>query len=64
MPWSAADAPRHTRKADTPEKRQRWAAIANQALAEGKSEAAAIKIANAAIGEHTGGVKRKFHRWI
>jgi hypothetical protein len=50
MPWTAADATRFTKKANTAEKRKRWAAIANSALASGNNEASAIRQANAVIG--------------
>jgi len=49
MPWTARDARRFTKKADTPAKRRKWAKIANKALESGKSEASAVRIANAAI---------------
>ena len=48
-PWAASDAPSHTKKADTKEKKALWARIANKYLADGYSEASAIKAANAAI---------------
>jgi hypothetical protein len=51
MPWTAADAERHTGKADTPKKRHQWATVANAALADGKDDGAAIRIANAAIAK-------------
>jgi hypothetical protein len=59
MPWTAKDADSHTKKADTPEKKKKWAAAANsareKALKDGKSEkeadAAAIRIANSSLGE-------------
>ena len=51
MPWTAADAHRHTKAADTPKKQHRWATVANAALADGKDEGAAIRIANAAVGK-------------
>ena len=46
MPWTAADAPRHTKKANTPEKRHKWATIANAALKTYGDEAKAIMTAN------------------
>lgn len=57
MPWTAADAKGHTRKANTDAKRRRWAATANSVLDEclkkGGSqetcEARAIRIANAGV---------------
>lgn len=51
MPWVPADALRHNKKADTEAKQKKWATIANAALADGKDEGAAIRIANAAIGK-------------
>jgi len=55
MPWSAADAQKHTKMADTPKKRRKWAAVANQVLAETGDEGAAVRAANAAVR----GKKRK-----
>ena len=49
MPWTANDALRHTKKANTPEKRKTWAEVANKALASGDSEGSAIRQANAVI---------------
>jgi hypothetical protein len=49
MPWSANDAKGHTRKANTPAKRKKWAAVANDILKQSKDEGKAIKIANAAV---------------
>ena len=54
MPWSASDAISHTKKADTPAKRRRWAAVANSALKGGDSEASAIRQANAVIAGTAG----------
>ena len=49
MPWRPDNAREHTRKADTGRKKRAWSKIANEALKSGKSEAAAIRIANAAV---------------
>lgn len=54
MPWQPSDAQGHTKKADTPEKQKRWAAIANAALADKGDEGYAIRVANAAIGKAAG----------
>jgi len=59
MPWTAKDAEKHTKKADTDKKRRQWASVANSALEscmkEGKSqkdcEASAIRQANSVISE-------------
>jgi hypothetical protein len=59
MPWVAADAQKHTKKADTPKKQQGWAKAANARLktcmADGgdqdECEASAIKVANAAVSK-------------
>jgi len=48
-PWTAKDAKKHTRKANTPAKQKKWARIATGVLKSGKSESSAIRIANAAI---------------
>lgn len=49
MPWTAKDAKRHTKKANTPAKRRKWSKIANSALRKGSSEGSAIRQANAAV---------------
>jgi len=49
MPWTAADAESHNKAANTPAKRSRWAAVANQILKQTGNDARAIKGANAAI---------------
>ena len=49
MPWSASDATRHTKEADTPHKQSVWARVANAALKSGDSEGSAIRQANAAV---------------
>ena len=51
MPWTKADAKRHTKKADTEAKQKRWADVANAALKRGDSEGSAIRQANAVIAE-------------
>ena len=52
MPWKMSDAPRHTKKADTPAKKQQFATVANKVLAESGDEGKAIRIANAAVAKH------------
>lgn len=54
MPWSSADAHRHTHKADTASKQRQWAHVANNALARGLSEGAAVREANSAVGHNHG----------
>lgn len=49
MPWTAADAHKHTHKANTKRKRQVWAHIANAELRKHGNEGRAIRAANAAI---------------
>lgn len=51
MPWTAADAKRHTHRADTDKKRRQWAAVANASLKEHGDEGRAIRAANAAVGK-------------
>lgn len=54
MPWTSADAGSHTKKANTPEKKQRWASVANSVLEsclksggnQKECEAKAIRVAN------------------
>jgi len=49
MPWTAADASRHTKKADDPKRQRMWADIANSELAETGDEGRAIREANATV---------------
>lgn len=49
MPWKPSDATEHTHEADTQKKQERWAAVANNALRRGLSEASAIRMANSAV---------------
>ena len=49
MPWTPSEATAHTKAADTPAKQAKWAAVANDALRRGLSEAAAIRSANAVV---------------
>jgi uncharacterized protein YdaT len=53
MPWTAEDAPSHTKKAATPKARQLWAEIANKVLEETGDEGRAIREANAVIARAT-----------
>lgn len=50
MPWNPGDAHKHTHKANTAKKQRQWAHVANSELESGKSEATAIKAANAVVG--------------
>lgn len=49
MPWTMADAPRHTKKADTAKEKKQWAAVANAVLNKTKNKARAIASANAVV---------------
>jgi uncharacterized protein YdaT len=49
MPWTMADAPRHTKKADTTKEQRQWAAVANATLKKTKNKARAIATANGVI---------------
>jgi uncharacterized protein YdaT len=49
MPWTAKDAPGHTKKASTRDLREMWARIANRLLEHGVDEGEAIRRANAAV---------------
>jgi hypothetical protein len=49
MPWTAKDAYRHTKRANTPALQGQWATIANSHLEKTGDEAAAIRIANDAV---------------
>ena len=64
MPWTPNDATRHTKLANTPAKRKRWALVANAAekrcekLGQGDCEGRAIRQANAVIAGTAAGTKK------
>lgn len=49
MPWTAADATKHQKKATTAALRHTWATVANNILKETGDDARAIRGANAAV---------------
>ena len=49
MPWTPADATRHTKKATTPKKKRQFRDVANSVLAKTGDEGRAIREANAAV---------------
>lgn len=49
MPYSAKDAKRHTKKADTPKKQRQWAHIFNSVMERTGSESAAFKAASGTV---------------
>jgi hypothetical protein len=51
MRFKASDAENHTKMANAPKKRAKWARIANEALDEGVAEQEAIKRANDAVSD-------------
>jgi len=57
MPWKPNDAPRHTKKANTPAKKAKWAKVANSALKSCQAktgndcEGYAIRVANSAMSQ-------------
>lgn len=57
MPWSAADAEAHTKKADTPERRALWAKVANETLERTGDDAQAIREANATVARQRSGLR-------
>lgn len=53
MPWNKNDGPaRHTKKANTPAKKQQWASVANKVREESGDEGKAVRVANAAVKNH------------
>ena len=70
MPWSAEDAPKHTKKATTEALRRLWAKVANESLAKdgpGKgNEGEAVRKANSAVAKHHRSAASPQHaiRWI
>ena len=51
-PWSAGDAKRHTKKANTPKKKRQFAHVANKVLEQTGDEGAAVRAANAAVARN------------
>jgi hypothetical protein len=51
MPWTSADAQKHTKKASTAAQKKQWAKVANSALEQHGDEGKAIKAANAAVAK-------------
>lgn len=49
MPWTMADASRHTKKADTKKEQRQWSAVANAVLKKTDNKARAIASANSVI---------------
>jgi uncharacterized protein YdaT len=52
MPWTPDDAPKHTKAADTEQKRRQWAHVANAELERTGDEGKAIAAANAVVAKH------------
>ena len=50
MPWTAADASRYTKKANTAKIKKRWAQVANSVLEKTGDEGKAIREANSVAG--------------
>lgn len=51
MPWTMADAARHTKKADTEKEKRQWAAVANSVLNKTKNKGRAIAAASSVIAK-------------
>lgn len=51
MPWTPADATRHTKKATTPRLKRAWASAANQHLQETGDEGASVRIGNGVVNK-------------
>jgi|GEM_PF-4615745 len=54
MPFTLADAPRHTHKATSPVAKRQWAHVAESARKRGAPEGAAIRMANAVVKRRRG----------
>jgi len=52
MPWSLSSGIKHTKKANTPAKKQQWKSTANAVLEKTGDEGKAVRIANAAVAKH------------
>lgn len=55
MPWEPKDAQRHTKMANTPAKKKKWADMADAILKDSGDEAKAIRIANAKMKDRNRG---------
>jgi uncharacterized protein YdaT len=55
MPWTSKSAKGHTKKASSGILQRQWKDVANSMLKSGKSEASAIKGANAVVGRSAAG---------
>ena len=64
MPWTARDAKRHCRAANTPHLRRLWAQAANNGLKEYGDDAQAIRVANAAVNKEKRHDKEKSTKLI
>jgi uncharacterized protein YdaT len=62
MPWTASDATRHTKRANTAKKRRQFAHVANSMLNRGSSEGAAIRAANAVVKRGSRRSRRRSRR--
>jgi len=49
MPWTAKDAPKHTKAAKTPVARRQWAHVADAVLKKTGDDAQAVRAANAVV---------------
>lgn len=57
MPWTAADAGRHNKKAKSGKAAAQWSAVANSVLAKTGNDARAVREANAVIARRTHGLE-------
>jgi hypothetical protein len=53
MPWTGADASRHTKKAQSSKKKKTWSKVANSVLRKTGNEGRAIREANAVVKKST-----------
>lgn len=59
MPWTAADAQRHTKKARRGKSSRQWAHVANSMLERGYDEGRAVAAANSVVKRQRGKHARK-----
>jgi hypothetical protein len=62
MPWTPADATRHTKKAKTPKAKRQWRDVANSVLSRGGSEGSAVRQANGVVGRTIGQIHREMKK--
>ena len=62
MPWGPSDASRFTNRARSPTRKRQWAHVAQNMMARGASEGAAIRAANGVVRDTKARKGRRIRR--